>query len=288
MSNENNFPAEFNRLVELWKDIKTKFFDSSSAKDAKRYEEGLATASLAWVPDFQKVAPNEVDRKGELLLGPLFCSVENPWPDDDGVPMIPLAQIDLDNASSLGGVDLGTGLLQVFCPQEDKQGQQVYTRKIDRESVAKQELTDAPTFSDDTSGFASLAWAQEESQDRRIYGGECLQITGYTEKKFTLAMPSPISDEHNLSKVDAELRAKIEEFDKIVSDNSDAWSPGGFHLFGTFYPIQYYPADRDKVLFTLESQDGFNFGDGQAQIFFKFYEDEPEWGAVFTFEWSCY
>ena len=101
-------------------------------------------------------------------------------------------------------------------------------------------------------------------------------------------MPSPIADEHDLTDLDPDLRAKIQEFDDIVSSNSDAWSPGGFHLFGTFYPIQYYPADRDKVLFTLESEHGFNFGDGQAQIFYKFYKDHPEWGAGFSFDWSCY
>lgn len=288
MSNESNFPAEFNRLLALWKDIKAGFFDSRSAKDSKSYEDGLATASWAWVPDFRKVAPNEVNRKGDLLLGPLFCSAEDPWPEEDGEPMIPLLQIDLKNASNLGGVDLGTGMLQVFCRQQDQQGQDIYTRVIERDSLANQELTEAPTFSDEIGGFASLAWAQVDSNDRRSYGGECLQITGYTEKKFTLWMPSAIADEFGLSKVDAVLKAKIDEFDKIISDNSDAWRPNGFHLFGTFSPIQYYPGERDKVLFTLESEHGFNFGDGQAQIFYSFHKDHPEWGAFFMFEWSCF
>lgn len=288
MNDEDNFPADFDRLVSLWKDIKSGFFDGKGSSDSAWHEMGLRSGKWAWIPDFQNVPPEEIDRKGEVLLGPLFCSKENPWPEDDGEPMIPLAQIDLDNASKLGCVDLGTGLLQVFCPIKDKLGQDIFTRVIDRDSVASQELTDAPFFGDDIDGFASVAWAQKSSTHRRLYGGDCLQITGYTGKKFTLWMPSPITEEHDLTKVDADLREKIDEFERIVSSNSDAWSPGGFHLFGTFYPIQYYPGDRDSVLFTLESEHGFNFGDGQAQIFYKFYEDHPEWGAGFSFEWSCY
>lgn len=287
MSDENIFPAEFNRLLTLWKEIKADLFDPEDTSDSDRYELALHTAAWAWIPDFQKVSPKEVDRKGDVLLGPLFCSAENPWPDVDGEPMIPLAQIDLANASSLGGVDVGNGLLQLFCPVKDKLGQKIYTRVIERESVTNQELTDAPSFSDAINGFASVGWAQKSSESRTLYGGECLQITGYTEKKFTLWMPS-FAGAYDLTNLNADMRAKIDEFEKIISSNSDTWSPGGFHLFGTFYPIQYYPAARDKVLFTLESENGFNFGDGQAQIFYKFSERRPEWGALFSFDWSCY
>ena len=287
MSNECNFPAEFNRLLMLWKEIKPDFFDPEDSSDSDRYELGLRTASWAWIPDIQQVSPKEVDRKRDMLLGPLFCSTEDPWPDVDGEPMIPLAQIDLGNASSLGAVDLGNGLLQVFCPVKDKLGQKIFTRVIERESVTNQKLTDAPSFADDINGFASVGWAQKNSKDRSLYGGDCLQITGYTEKKFTLWMPL-LSDAYNLTDLDSDMRAKIDEFEKIISSNSEAWSPGGFHLFGTFYPIQYYPAERDNVLFTLESEHGFNFGDGQAQIFYKFYKTHPEWGACFSSDWSCY
>ena len=48
------------------------------------------------------------------------------------------------------------------------------------------------------------------------------------------------------------------------------------------------PGGRDSVLFTLESEHGFNFGDGQAQIFYKFYKDYLKRGAEFSFEWGCY
>ena len=287
MSDANNFPEEFNRLLMLWKEIKADFFDPEDSSASDRYEVGLRTASWAWIPDIQMVSPKEVDRKRDMLLGPLFCSAEDPWPDRDGEPMIPLAQIDLANASSIGGVDVGNGLLQVFCPVKDKLGQRIYTRVIERESVTGGALTDAPTFSDDFKGFASVGWAQTSSENRTLYGGECLQITGYTEKKFTLWMPS-LFDGYDLTNLDADMRAKIDEFERIISSNSDAWSPGGFHLFGTFYPIQYYPDERDIVLFTLESEHGFNFGDGQAQIFYTFYKKHPELGAGFSFDWSCY
>jgi hypothetical protein len=288
MNNELTFPVEFNRLVLLWKDIKADIVNYTNLRDAKKIEAGLQSASWAWDPDLKRVLPKDLDRKGEVLLGPVFSSIENPWPEDDGEPMIPLAQINLANASKLGGVDLGSSLLQVFCSTADKLGQKVYSREIPCDEVSTQQLTSVPKFSDDISGFASLAWAQKTSRDRRLYGRECIQITGYTKKRFTLWMPSPITETFDLRKVDVDLQEKIREFDQIVLDHSDEWSPGGFHLFGTFYPIQYYPDDRDRVLFTLESEHGFNFGDGQAQIFYKFYKEHPEWGAGFSFEWGCY
>lgn len=287
MSDANHFPEAFNRLLMLWKEIKADFFDPDDTSASDMYESGLRTASWAWLPDIQKVSPEEVDRKRDMLLGPLFCSAEDPWPDNDGEPMIPLAQIDLANASSLCGVDVGNGLLQVFCPVKDKLGQKIYTRVIERESVTGEALTDAPIFSDDIKGFASVGWAQTSSDNRSLHGGECLQITGYTEKKFTLWMPS-LFDGYDLTNLDAGMRAKIDEFEKIISSNADAWSPGGFHLFGAFYPIQYYPAERGNVLLTLESEHGFNFGDGQGQIFYNFYKKYPEMGAYFSFDWSCY
>jgi len=283
-SDENDFPVEFKRLVLLWQDIKTGFFGGKESRDTERYESGLRTAAWAWDPKLQKVPPSEVNRRGEVLLGPLFCSIENPWPQEDGQPMIPLLQIDLANASRLSGAMLGNGLLQMFCPVKDKLGHDIYKRVIERESVPSEALTDPPSFSDDVKGFASVGWAQTNSNDRRLYGRDCLQITGYAEKRFTLWMPSPLTDEYEVDHLDADLIAKIQEFDEIIASKSDEWSPGGFHLFGTFYPIQYYPAEKDKVLFTLESEHGFNFGDGQAQIFYKLYE----WGAGFSFDWACY
>jgi uncharacterized protein YwqG len=288
MSKEITFPVEFERLRLLWKDIKKNIADIGNLDECAAIESGLQSASWAWEPNFQRSLPEDVDRKGEVLLGPFFSSIENPWPSNDGLPMIPLAQLDLDKASSLGGVDLGSGLLQLFCSITDNLGQDVYSRVIARSEVANQTLTPVPRFPDDINGFASVAWAQTNSRYRKSDGGTCIQITGYTRKRFTLWMPSPIAETINLQAVDIQSQEKIRQFDKLVLDHSDEWSPGGFHLFGTFYPIQYYPSDRDSVLFTLESEHGFNFGDGQAQIFYKFYRDHPEWGAGFSFEWACY
>lgn len=288
MTDERSFPPDYYRLRSLWEDIKPGFFVNKYADDSDRYDVGFSTASWAWVPDIQELLPEAINRKGEVLLGPFFSSVENPWPVNGGEPMIPLAQIDLDNASKLGDVYLGTGLLQVFCSVKDKVGQSIYTRVIDRSSVELEELTAAPIFNDDIDGFASVSWAQKNSKYRHIYGEKCPQITGYSKKKFTLWMPSQISEEFDLNGIDKNLREKVEEFDQILEKNSDEWSPGGFHLFGTFYPIQYYPDKKGKVFFTLESEYGFKFGDGQAQIFYAAKSDLPKRNAYFSFDWSCY
>lgn len=78
MNDENSFPADFDRLVLLWKDIKSGFFDSTDSGDTARYEMGMRSGKWAWIPDFKNVPPDEINRKGEVLLGPLFCSIENP------------------------------------------------------------------------------------------------------------------------------------------------------------------------------------------------------------------
>ena len=279
-------PEAFKEIVKLWKEIKVEFFDDGKDTDANSYEDALSTGAWCWEPIFSRCSPSEIDRLGEVILGPLFSSEEYPWPESNGQPMIPLVQIDLNNASQLGGINLGSGLLQVFVKVEDKYGQNIYTREIQRSSVVRDNLLPVPVFSDEIDGFASVAWAQSELKVDKFYGDRlCIQISGYSNKRFSLWAYTPFADEYNFDNIDLNLKSKLEQFDSLVAKYSEEWTPDGFHLFGTFRPIQYYPKERPRPFFCLESEYGFNFGDGQAQIF---YETGKEYGTFFYFDWSCY
>ncbi len=269
----------------LWGRIKLDFFENDEV-GIERFENAFKSASWSWTPDLREVDSKNVDRRKDMLLGPLFSSTNSPWPIDDKGPMIPLAQFDLGNASKILGEDLGCGLIQIFCPQGDSRGQNIFIREVEAEIVRSDLMIAPPLFSDDVNGFASVGWAQgSSSKDRRIYGGKCLQIEGYEKKQFNLWLPCAISDEYIIDTCDEELKSIITDFDEIYKKNEDKWSCGGFHLFGSFYPIQYYHADRDRVFFTFESEFGFRFGDGQAQVFFYIHK---EYGPIFSFDWSCF
>jgi len=279
-------PDAFTEIVNLWKEIKVEFFDDGTNTEANSYEDALSTGAWCWEPIFSRCSPAEIDRLGEVMLGPFFSSEEYPWPESNGQPMIPLIQIDLDNASKIGGVNVGSGLLQVFAKVEDKYGKNIYTREIERGAVLREKIHPVPEFSDEIDGFASVAWAQSELAVDKFYTDRlCIQISGYTEKRFSLWTYTPFSDEYDLESIHSNLKSKMERFDSLVAKYSEEWTPDGFHLFGAFRPIQYYPKERSRPFFCLESEYGLNFGDGQAQIF---YETGKEYGTLFYFDWSCY
>ena len=283
-----NPPESFKEIMSLWDEIKLVFFNNGADKGAKAFEESLATGSWSWEPILSRVPASQIDRLGDVMLGPLFSSNEYPWPESNGLPMIPLVQLNLDRASRLGGVDLGNGLLQVFAKVEDKLGQRLYLREIERSAVAAELMQDLPLFPDSIEGFASVSWAQSAERKKRYPDDDkqlCTQIVGIEDKKFSFWSCSPFSENYNMEAVDLGIRKKLERFDEIIGQHSDEWSPGGFHFFGAFWPIQYYPNEQSKPLLCLESEYGFNFADGQAQIF---YSRSKNNGVYFTMDWSCY
>lgn len=164
------FPKDFQRLQVLWSEIRRRMIDDGAHPDSTAWEECLSTGSWAWVADFRRVAPWDVDRTRDVLLGPLFSSLAHPWPEGDGSPMIPLAQFDLENASKVGGVDLGSGLLQLFCRQSDRLGRNIAVRVLEKSAIHAEALTAIPDFSNASALFASVAWATVLSYEveRRI------------------------------------------------------------------------------------------------------------------------
>lgn len=274
-------PEEFKELLELWKEIKS-FVGPEPEYEIQYFDNALSTGSWAWDPVLESRHPNDIDRLGEVLLGPVFASRKHPWPEVDGVPMIPLLQLDLDKASKTGGLALRGGLLQAFVSIGDTLGQSIHIRTIDRADVLAKALLPVPTFNVEGRTFASVDWAKSnlESDDE-----PCLQITDYEPKRFSFSGASALSERFAFQKFSPDEQTKMRRFDEILESKLSDWSGGGFHLLGTFYPIQYKQEERSWPLFCLESEHGFNFGDGQGQVFF----DTGKTGELFFyFDWSCY
>lgn len=271
-----NPPSDFQEMLDIWRSVRSAFPE----KDATYIDNALATGSWAWKPEIDSCSPAEIDRLGDVLLGPVFSSDAHPWPEEDDSPMIPLLQLNLETASELGGLAFDPGLLQVFVGIEDHLGQSVYTRLVPRVDVRREVLSAPPAFSVSGRVFASIDWATSESDSVT-----CIQITGYGDKEFTFSGISPLAQQFDIRSFSSEIQAKLNRFDELVEQHIGDWGAGGFHLLGTFYPIQYRQEERSWPLFCLESEHGFNFGDGQAQVFF---DDSYPSGTLFSFEWSCY
>lgn len=269
----------------LWSQIKTEFFSGCNA-DIDRFENGLKTASWAWDAKLVSCNIEEVDRRGDILLGPLFCSTSAQWPTDEFGPQLPIAQFNLSKISRITGEDFGSELLQLFCSQSDRLGQNIEFRKLSADILNSEEMLEPPSIFERNDGFVSIDWSLPKPEHANIRNiGKCSSISYSNAKRFNLWMPCKISDEYSLEDCNYELKEAIKEFDGIIENHEDEWSPGGFHLLGTFHPIQYYQKDRRKVFFNLESESGLNFGwGGTAQIFFHIH---PEFGSMFSFDWSC-
>jgi len=271
-------PAEFQEILTLWQGLRNVL--QHDKLGVEQIDEQLATGAWAWDLVLEHKTPSEIDRLGEVLLGPVYTSHIHTWPEIDGVPLTPLLQLDLDRASSSAGVALGSGLLQAFVRADDRLGESVFFRTIERCDVEREKLHPIPSFGTNLNGLASIEWA-----DPAAASPSCVQVTGIEGPRFTCCSISELSELFDLKALDEVSRTKAGRFQEIVCQKRDQWSPGGFHLFGTFYPIQYSQADRDWPLLCLESEYGFNFGDGQAQVFFSLTESGE---TVFYFDWSCY
>lgn len=73
-------------------------------------------ATKAW-PLLVDYGSGEVDRRGDLLSGPLYTSGRYPWPRDGGRWREPVLQLDLERWGARGGRDVGRGLLQLWEPR---------------------------------------------------------------------------------------------------------------------------------------------------------------------------
>ncbi len=285
-------PVEYIELIRLLEVIRTKTIPSfpDFEPQVREFEQTVQSGRWGFDPKCTAKAWNEIDRLGNIILGPLYSSGEFPWPSHSDAPMAPLLQIDLAEAGKLGNYDLGDGLLQVWLPKDASPVDRAYIRVVPAERISVQSLEEIPVFNPGDEYFQSVDWALEEADRTLNDDGFCYQIVGWS-KRFTSQLYSGNFEDFVSSipeeAIDDEFRSVLEAFRKTLKKFKNKWSPSDLHLFGTFYPVQYKWHERPLPLFCFDGEIryGTAWGDGSAQVFF---EPDANGALNFSFEWACY
>lgn len=284
-------PAEYQELIRMFDILQKKLAVvwSVGNEEALEFQRVLQSGRWAFNPKSVTKAGKEVDRLGNVILGPLFSSQEFPWPCEGDAPMAPLLQINLGEAGELGNVDLGKGLLQIWLPKNAKPVDRAHCRVIPPEALKPESLEGIPAFKPGDDYFQPVDWALEEGDRGLNEDGFCYQIVGWSKRftsqvyvgnftDFALSIPKDLLDE--------ESKMILKTFKSTLKKFKKQWSPSDNHLFGTFWPVQYKWDQRPLPLFCFDgdTEHGTAWGDGSAQVFF---ERQAE-GVRFSFEWACY
>lgn len=234
----------------------------------------------AWVPESDSRHCDEIDRLGDVVLGPLFTCQAYEWPYRDELPMAPLIQLDLVRASQMSGLPLGNGLVQVWMPHKAVAGADQFVRVVPRAVVDRAGLTPVPAMPSEVDPLQSI---DAEAP--------AFQIVSWGDKRYTTPLAQGFQSYYKLKQLttDPAIAKEIKAFDQtlaaLVQGSSAPFSPVNAHLFGTFAEIQYAPQDCPQPLFCFDGGAfGLEWGDaGNAQLFYSI-------GAAgevsFSFDWS--
>lgn len=219
------------------------------------------------------VATSEIDRTRPLLSGPLFTSERHPWPNEDGVWLEPIAQIDLAEVGRLGGCDRGTGLLQAWM-----HGFEGWLRIIPVADVRRGLLTPIPgnVLAGDVQDDFNYRIGEDADPQWAEYS---FAITGtkapvlYPPWSFEATIHNALA--YSLpGYVKGALRALLD----ALPEN---WSESAGHYFGNFDEVQFSTRDMPPTL--LELGEMFSWGDGgSGQLFYELTEQGPR----FSLQWS--
>lgn len=294
---KNRNPKEVNQTRKLVRKIKKCCPDIFDLEGLDSIEENLNCGAWSWSPILKEVPAKRINRCRDVLNGPIYTCEGYEWPVYKDLPMVPFIQFDLKRCSRVSGVDLGTGLLQIWFGCGLFMGKDAFIRVVPADQVHKDKLLPVPAFhmeklSDSTSAYSY--WADAE------YDEPATQIVGYKHRRFTLpniyvnTADSGIDVEHwKLSKprgkqkrpdLSEECLQLIEQFVELRKYALENWRPRT-HLMGTFDTIQYSQRERAFPLFCFDGEEKFNFGDGNAQIFF---EKDNTGKISFYLDWSCF
>lgn len=283
-------PKEFVEIQGLWSEILSSLerVDSDEAKDLiGTYTGRLSAGRFGFDPILEAVAPTQLDRLGNILRGPIYTCDGYEWPTESGYPMVPFIQLDLEYCGRISSIDMGTGLLQAFMGHEKFLAMDALIRVVPRSKVGVESILPVPDFFDDIVAFSDISWATKD-YDADDEDCQALQIVGFAPPNFGIPKLEKLRDVSDMALLkswglsDSQIRA----FDSLAVSLTAKFEPTPFHLFGTFSPIQYGPSEVPEVLFCFGSERfGFNFGDGNAQIF---YHRRDSGEMLFSFDWSCY
>lgn len=235
-----------------------------------------------WDPMSDSRPCDEIDRLGDVVMGPLYTCQAHEWPYRDELPMAPLIQLDLARASQMSGLPLGDGLVQVWMPHKAVAGADQYVRVVPRAAVDRAGLTPVPAMPSELDPLQSL-----DAQ------AQAFQIVSWGDKRYTTPLAQGFQNYYELKQLttDPAIAKEIKAFDKalasLVQGSSGPFSPVNAHLFGTFAEIQYAPQDCPQPLFCFDGGAfGLEWGDaGNAQLF---YAIGVAGKVSFSFDWSCH
>jgi hypothetical protein len=230
----------------------------------------LCSAAEGFIPVVTTTAVNQVDRKASMLAGPFFTCNEYPLPESSSGTLAPIIQLDLQVLSQLSGKDFGDGLLQVWCDTDWNNDSRDFIRVVPRDVLNNASMTPFEA-SDVAAGPVPEEWIFDVSWDEVdvISGFESM---GFHAQTSYLDVYAADLTEDQLSSISDDLSKFI-----TLTDLTNR-----FHLFGSFYPIQYSTADVGYDWDCLVHFPEWG-SSGNAQVFYCLYE---KGNMSFTFQES--
>lgn len=214
----------------------------------------LALGAEGWSPILKQVEVAKLDRTSSMLAGPFFTSAEYPVPGPEGWMWLPVVQLDLRDLTGLSDLELGDGLLQLWCDADFANADRGFIRVIPREDVDLGAMTPfefvMPQFEVTPIDF-ELVFDVNATAVSVIAGFESLgfQCQGALLEPYTLELE------------DALLEPIANDLERFVALTD--FRVGDLHLFGSYLPIQYSTADVDAFCLVSFPRWG---SDGNAQL----------------------
>lgn len=114
-------------------------------EDLKHFADGISRwMGPVWDSHQCTIDPADADRRGSSIGCYPFTSAIYPWPLENGLPLAPLMQLNLDQICKTTEFDFGSGLLQVWLPSRNCEGEvQLLIRNIPSASLVE-ELSSIP------------------------------------------------------------------------------------------------------------------------------------------------
>lgn len=295
---ENANPAEFIELRAIFDSI-CELLDKEPVeihemnygrKDFRNvFTRGFESGAWAWEPITKRMVDEQIDRLGEVIMGPLYTCEEYPWPEKDGFPMAPLIQLDLKKSSDIGSIQLGDGLLQVWMPHKAI-STPLFIRVIPKAGVNLKKLMPIVDIPKEMEPLQSRGeeWSDELEE---FVPSQAIQIIDYSPRRFTFQILHPIQANYSIEQLtkNSETALLIKEFDKkikpFLKKGKKGFNAATCHLFGTFSPIHHVDKDCPAPLFCFES-DEFDLSWGQAGNAQLFYKINDGGEVSFSFDWN--
>lgn len=295
------YPKEFNQMRKILRRMErycTKRDNAYCWDSVSDIVRKVNCGAWSWPPIVKQAPPENIDRCGDVLVGPVYTCKGYEWPIQNNFPMIPVIQLDLDRCSRVSRTDLGSGLLQVWDGFGVDLSSDAYIRVIPADRVHKKELLPVPFFDIRKmeqlgskrgkyvwSPTVSIDWADPNYKGSR--SGLATYIAGYGPRQFSFPDIDEIDIDINCGEeeADQELLSMEDELKALIRFAHEHWKDSGTQLMGTFDPIQYLPEEYPAPLFCLEDGPYYIWGDGgNAQVFF---EKQIDGTFKYSFTWSC-